>query len=157
MDSHSGELYSTHGNYIKAYSIFMIEVPLKIWIPNQENKCRLPYYSDVIDDRIFDYKVFGKSIFKTNLSWEDRNRYDVIVLNQNLHLEELMRDIRVVSIYDQPTKDIIISIIKYFWGCYGKEGVQYIAIGYEFAIYTGYTNPVCCKNLSYITYESKII
>ena len=47
----------------------MIEVPPKIWITKQENNCIVPDYIDDIDDEIFYYTVYGKSIFKPNLSW----------------------------------------------------------------------------------------
>ena len=38
----------------------MILLPTKIWTPKQENYYRVPYYSDDIDDGIFDYKVYSK-------------------------------------------------------------------------------------------------
>ena len=59
----------------------MIEVTPKIWRAKQENKYRVPDYSNDIDDIIFGYKVYGKSLFNPNISWEARNRYDVIVFD----------------------------------------------------------------------------
>ena len=63
----------------------MIEVTPKIWRPNQENKYRVTYYSNDIDDGIFDYKLYGKLIFNPTLSWESRNRDDVPVFDENLY------------------------------------------------------------------------
>ena len=64
----------------------MTEVPPKICTPKQENKYRVPYYSNNIDDGIFDSMVCSKSRFKINISWEVRNKYGVIVFDENLQL-----------------------------------------------------------------------
>ena len=47
----------------------MTEVSTKIWKPNKENKYGVPDYSDDIDDGMFDYKVYGKLLFKSNQHW----------------------------------------------------------------------------------------
>ena len=83
---HSGKLSPTLGNDIKTSSICMTEVRHKIWTPKQENKCRVQYYRNDIDDGIFDYMVCSKSKFNINLSWEVRNKYDVIIFDENIHL-----------------------------------------------------------------------
>ena len=80
---------------------------------------------------------------------EDINIYDVIVFEENLHLEEIIKDLRVGSIVDQPTKEIILSIIKDFWDYFCKEVVKGTIIGYVFSIFTGNAKPVCCNNASY--------
>ena len=69
----------------------MIEVHPRYWRPKQENKYRKPDYSNDIDDGIFYYKVFGKSLLKPNLSWESISRDDAIVFDDNLYLEDLIK------------------------------------------------------------------
>ena len=57
------------------------------WSPPQnldskkENKYRVTDYSDDIGDMIFYYKVYGKSLFKPNISWEARHIYDLSVFD----------------------------------------------------------------------------
>ena len=68
LSCHSGELSSSLGNDIKVASICMIEVSPKVWRPKQENKYRVPYYSDGVDDGGFYYKVDWKSLCKPNIS-----------------------------------------------------------------------------------------
>ena len=63
------------------------------WNTSQSLKTKLikkyivPDYRYDIDDGIFDYKVYGESLFKPNLSQEYRNRDDVILFDDNLHAE----------------------------------------------------------------------
>ena len=80
----------------------MIEVLHKIWRPRQENKYRVPDYSDDIDGIIFYYKVYAKSIFKPNLSWESGNIDYVIVFDNKLLLEDLIKHMRVGYTVEQP-------------------------------------------------------
>ena len=47
----------------------MIEVSPKNWSPKKANKYRFPYYSDKINDGIFDYNIYGKLLFKPKLYW----------------------------------------------------------------------------------------
>ena len=85
-------------------------------------------------DGIFNYKVYGKSLFKPNLYWEDRNRDDIIVFNENLNSEEITKYLRVGSKIAQHTKDKTISTITNFWGYLRKEGEYHAIILYEFTI-----------------------
>ena len=48
--------------------MFASQVSPKIWKLKEENKYRVPYYSNDIDDGIFYYKVYRKSLFKPYLS-----------------------------------------------------------------------------------------
>ena len=115
LSFHSGELSPTLENDIKSKSIYIIEVFIKTWIPNQENKYRVPNYGNDINDEIFDYKVYWKQLFKPNLYCKPRNRYVAIVFGKNLYLEGIIKGMRVGSTVDQSNKDKIISIIKNFW------------------------------------------
>ena len=67
-------------------------------------------------------------------------------------MEELIKNPRLVCTVDQPTKDIIISVIKDLgWG-FCKEVVQNTTDGYELSIDVGNAKPVFCKNILYGTY-----
>ena len=81
MYCQSVEFYSILGYDMKAASICMIGDPPKIWILKQENKYIIPYYRNDIDDGAFDYKLYEKSLFKTNLSCKAINIYYVIVFD----------------------------------------------------------------------------
>ena len=63
----------------------MIEVPSKIWIPKQEKNTEYHITAMILIMEYFDYKLYGKSLFKRNLSWKPIKRYDVIVFDVNLH------------------------------------------------------------------------
>ena len=155
LSFHSGELSPTLENDIKSKSIYIIEVFIKTWIPNQENKYRVPDYGNDINDEIFDYKVYWKQLFKPNLYCKPRNRYVAIVFGKNLYLEGIIKGMRVGSTVDQSNKDKIISIIKNFWH-YLKKGVKNTIIWCEFSMNIG-KKYVCCNNASYGPYKSNII
>ena len=133
MYCHSCELSPTLGNGIKDSSIFMIKVFTNKIIPKQENKYIVLDYSDDIYDDIFDYTIYGKSLFKPNLYWEYRNRDNAILFDDNLYSEEFIKYLWWGSTVVQPIKVKIISIVKDFLGCFYKEGLQHAIIRYEFA------------------------
>ena len=58
---------------------------------------------------------------------------------------------------DPTTKDSLISLVTTYWDCFCEEGARRPIIGYEFAINTGSSKPVCCKKPNYVPYESEII
>ena len=51
----------------------------------------------------------------------------------------------------------LISIIKKYCDCFCKKGTRRTIIGYEFAIDTKASPPVCCKVPRYGPHKSKII
>ena len=132
LSFHSGNISSTPSNDIKAASVCIIEFPPKIWIPKQENKYGVTDYSNDIDDKIFDYKAYGKSLSKPKLYWESRNRDYVIVFYENIHSGEFMKYMIVGYIVYQPPKYKNSIIIKDFGGCFCKEWLHWNIIRYEF-------------------------
>ena len=90
----------------------------------------MPDYIEDIDGGIFGYKVYSKSLFKPNLYLEAIKRYDAIVFDDNRHLELLIKYLRVGSTVDQALKNTSIMIMKDFWDCNFKEGVQLTIILY---------------------------
>ena len=47
-------------------SIFLIKCPPKIWRPNIQNKYTPPDYANNIDDGVFGFEFYGKTIFSQN-------------------------------------------------------------------------------------------
>jgi hypothetical protein len=47
--------------------------------------------------------------------------------------------------------------IKAHWDCFLKEGMKRHILGYEFAINTGKTQPVCCKQPQYGPHEAGVM
>ena len=105
-----------------------------------------------------DYGQFGKSIFKSNLSWtDDSGREDIIFFDCHAHHAELQKGLRFDDSIDENTRGAIVNIIKKYWDCFVQDGTHRPILGYEFGIDTGGAKPVCCRKPSYGPYESKII
>ena len=58
---------------------------------------------------------------------------------------------------DSSLQDQIIDIIKNYWNWFCKDGAQQTIPGYELAIDTGDSKPICCNKSAYVPYKSKII
>ena len=57
--------------------MLVIETPQKIWQPRVINKFKMPDYPD-IDDGVFDFKHYGKCVYKPSLNWDPGKRDDII-------------------------------------------------------------------------------
>ena len=75
-----------------------------------------------------------------------------------LHGEELTKDIRIgATVPEDSTRHQLKDLVIKYWDCFCKEGARRTIIGYEFAIDTGDSKPVCCRKPYYGPYESEII
>ena len=137
-------------------SIHVIKVPPKFWRPTQVNKYVSLDYADDVNKGIFDFKHYGKTVFRLNTKWKDRGRDDIIMYNKSAHEEEMNKGLRIGKSVDATTKDALIGLVTTNWDCFCKEGACRPIIGYEFAIDTGSSKLVCCKKPNYGPYESEI-
>ena len=95
-------------------SISIIEVPPKIWRPKVQNKDTPQDNSIDIDDGVFDFEFYGKTVFRPKQIWKKSQKGDLIPFTKDLHQKELQKNMRVRLYLDSQTRDIIMNvIIKY--------------------------------------------
>ena len=70
-------------------SALAIELPTKVWRPKVLNKYIPVDYSDDIDEGVFDYKHYGKTVFRPKMKWAERSRSDLILFNKMMDTAEL--------------------------------------------------------------------
>ena len=136
--------------------MLVIELPQKIWQKKVDCQFRMPVYDDV-DDGVFEFKSYGKCVFRPNATWDAGSRSDLIVFNEMEDSQELQKDLRIGTHASTASKARIIDIIKKYWDTFCEKGCHRTIIGYEFSIDTGDHTPVCCRKPSYGFHESKII
>ena len=110
-----------------------------------------------VDEGVFDFKHYGKTVFRPNTKWKDRGRDGIILYDKLAHKEEMNKGLRIGKSVDATTKDALIGLGTTYWDYFCEEGARRPIIGYEFAIDTGSSKPVCCKKPNYGPYESEII
>ena len=76
-------------------SIFAIELPNKVWRPKVPNKYVPLDYSDNIDDGIFDYTVYGKTVLRPKDKWNHRDHVDIIEYEHKRDNEELIEGLKI--------------------------------------------------------------
>ena len=118
-------------------SIHFIEVPPKLWRPKQVNKYVPLEYADDIEEGVFDFVHYGKTVFRPNIQWKDRVRDDIIMYKKSAHEEEMTQGLKIGKSVDPTTKDSLIRLVTTYWDCFCEEGARRPIIGYEFAINTG--------------------
>ena len=134
-------------------SIFVIEVPPKIWRSKLQNKYTPPYYVIGIDDGVFDFDFCSKTYFCPKQIWKKRQRNNLIPFTKYLHQKELQKNLRVRPDLDSQTCAIVTNIIIKHWGCFCKEGHWRPILEYEFSIDTGTATSVFCHKPQYGPYE----
>ncbi len=110
-----------------------------------------------MSDGVFDFTPCGNCVFKPSLDWEPGTRDDLIKFDHDRDMPSLLADLKVGSQVSPAIRNELISVIQDHWDCFAKEGVKRKILGYEFAIDTGNSAPVCCRKPAYGPHESKII
>jgi len=130
----------------------IIELPPKVWRPKQQNKYIPLDYGDDIHDGHFDFKEYGNTVFRpAEQIWNRGERVDIIKFEESKHAVKLNKGLSAEI--KQQVKNIVIK----FWDSFCEEGARRTIIGYEFAIDTGDSKPICCKRPNYGPYEAEII
>jgi len=138
----------------------MIEVPPKIWRPKPQNKYIPLDYGDDIHDGHFDFEFKGKAVWRPTTSTGEiciPARDDLISYDPTLHSAELLKGLRINDDVSDAIKLRVKAIVITYWDCFCEEGARRTILGYEFAIDTGASKPICVKRPNYGPYESAII
>jgi len=72
-------------------------------------------------------------VFEPNLSWEDRQRDDIIYYNEEKPSKDLMDNLKIGKEASQEARNAIVSVLKDHWDCFAKEGVRRTILGYQFS------------------------
>ena len=121
------------------------------------NRYILTDYSAYIDDSVFDYAHHGNIVFWPAVKWTDRAREDIIIFNENLDKDELMKNLHIGDKVSNENKSAIKNLIKKYWDCFCAKGARRTILDYKFAIDTGGSKPVCCGCPKYGPHEKPII
>ena len=117
----------------------------------------LDYCDDIIDGH-FDFKEFGNTIFwPAEHTWNRGERDDIIKFEESKHTAEFNKGLRVSDKVSAEIKQQVKDIVVKFWDSFCKVEARKTIIGYEFAIDTGDSKPICCKQPNYGPYEAEII
>jgi hypothetical protein len=135
---------------------FLIDVPSKIWRPKPENRYVPLDYGDDIDDDLLIFRQYGKSIMHVPTAVAS-TRTDVHFWDRTRDTPEFEKNIRIGAHAAVDTRSKIETLVQRYWDVFYAAGVSKTVLGFEFAIDTGSSQPVCCRKPSYGPHESKII
>ena len=110
-----------------------------------------------IEEGVFDYHRYGKTVFRPATKLKDSTREDYITFDPEVDMAELDNNIRIGECVAHNHIATINGIVKKYWDCFCKRGARRPILNYEFGIDTGTAKPVCCRKPRYGPYESKII
>jgi hypothetical protein len=81
---------------------------------------------------------------------------DLILFDKDKHEKELTKELQF---RDCPPmwQPVINTIVRMFWDVFSPEGLQNPIRGFQFSIYTGTREPVCCKPPRYGPHKARII
>ena len=144
-------------NTLHIASCLLIDLPPKIWRPKVTSKYTLPDYSNDVDKGIFDYKCYGKCVFRPKHSWDPGTRSDIITFKKTTDSEELTNDLRIGASASKPIRTRVIILVQKYWDSFAKKGCKRPIIGFDFSIGTGTAKPVCCKKTTCGFYKNNII
>ena len=131
-------------------------MPSKIWRPKPENRYVPLDYGDDIDDDLLVFTQYGKSVRRTPLVFENTCT-DIHKWDATRDTPELRKHLRIGDDVDPATCSSIESLVMKYWDVFYEAGVCKTILGFEFAINTGGSQPVCCRKPNYGPHESAII
>ena len=109
-----------------------------------KNSYQPPDYNTDIDTGVFDFQNYGHCVFRPNTMLNIPERDDIISFDSDNDSSELIKNLKFGS---SPTaeeyKTTITNLIKSHWDSFCSKGACRPIIGYEFAIDTGTSAPVC--------------
>jgi hypothetical protein len=138
--------------------LFVIEVPPKVWRPKPTDKYLPMDYSDDIDDGVFIFEQYGKSMRRQRAPFvQTRDPSDIHLWDGLRDKVEFDKGFKIAATVDPSARQAVVSIIEENWDCFYSEGVCKPILDFEFCIDTGGSPPVCCRKPHYGPHESKII
>ena len=96
-------------------SILLINIPPKVSRPKQENRYIPVDNLDDIKDGVFDYRQYGKAVFRPAKHWKNRERNDIIEYSEEKDKMEFEKNIRIGKYFSSEHKSIIHGIVKKYW------------------------------------------
>ena len=132
-------------------------MPPKIWRPKPQNRYIPLDYGDDVDEGVFDFAHFGKTVFRPKIRWADKPRHDIIQYDKLKDEEELTANLHVGNNIEKRHSDAIILIIQKYWDSFCKRGARRTILDYEFSIDTGAAKPFFCRRPTYGPHERPII
>ena len=138
-------------------AILVIELPTKVWHPKVLNKYDPIDYSDNIDESIFDYSHYGKTVFRPKLKRADRPRHNLITFETKKDIAELEKGLRIGKLVPLSTTRAIRNLVIKYWDCLCAEGAKCTILDYEIAIDTGSSPPIYCCKPTYGPHEEPTI
>jgi hypothetical protein len=134
----------------------MIDVPSKIWRPKPANRYVPLDYGDDIDDDLLIFTQYGNSICRVPVAVAS-TRTDLHFWDSARDTPEFDKHIRIGAHVALATRGKIEMMAQKYWDVFYEAGVSKTVLGFEFAIDTGGSQPVCCRKPSYGPHKSKII
>lgn len=108
------------------------------------NKYKPPDYNTDIDEGVFSFEHHGRCVYKPKVTaWEESSRTDLIEFNDSKDMPELEANIKIGKGASESDRLEIIQMVQRHWDAFCSEGCRRPIIGYEFAIDTGTSTPVC--------------
>ena len=89
----------------------------QIWRPKVKNQYIPLEYSDNIDNELFDYSHYGKSVFKSKVDWKSHTRNGIITYNHVKNWNKLTKGLKISDTTNSESREIHISIIKKYRDC----------------------------------------
>ena len=134
-------------------AIYVIDIPEKIWRPKPQNRYKPIDYGNDVYDGMFDFKHYGKTVFRPKIQWAERPRTDLIIYNQIIDEEEMRKNLNVGEDVIEEHKITLEEVIIKYWDYFCKRGARRTILAYEFAIDTGVSSLVCCRRPTYNPHE----
>lgn len=136
-------------------SVFVIDVPKKIWRPRIRSSYKPPLFNNDVDEGIFLFESLGRTAFRP-LPWKPGERSDIIHFNAAKDNKEFS-GFKIDEDCAGPVLPILQSILHTYWYCFASIGIKRVILGYQFGIDTGDATPICCRKPHYGFHESTII
>ena len=137
--------------------VCMITLTQKIWCPKPHNKYIPLDYSNDVDNGIFYYLYYGKTVYCPKVWWSDCPRTDLTVFDINLDMKELDSRLVIGSGNSTSSASRIRSIIIKYWDYFCARGVCRTILDNKFQIDTGAPAPIYCRKPRYSPRQKKVI
>ena len=93
----------------------MIGIPPKIWRPKLQNRYIHIDYSNDVNEGVFDFSHYGRTVFCPKIKWSDKDWDEIILFDKASDTEELIKKIYIGKIINWRYKEELTSIIQRYW------------------------------------------
>ena len=114
-------------------------------------------YADNIDESIFDYSYYGKTVYRPKERWCNMLRKDSIAFDPSKDMVELEEGLFIGDKVSIVVTTQINSIIQMYWDLFCAGEVFCTIRDYGFSLDTGGAPHICCRKLIYGPHEKPII